>query len=197
MSELLFSQASENNKQPILEVLRVVLAQHNRVLEIGSGTGQHAVYFAEQLPYLCWIPSDRIDNLNAIQRRLDAFPTINIAPLVELDVCQTTWPSDFDAVFSANTAHIMPWETTRLMLMQVAERLPGGGTFALYGPFNYQGDFPSESNARFNEWLKGVANHQGIRDFEKVNDIVCSAGLHLLQDYAMPTNNRMLVWRKS
>lgn len=191
-----FSQACENNKNPILEILRDVFANTKQVLEIGSGTGQHAVYFAEHLQHLHWQPSDRRENLAGIQTWIDAFPQKNLLPIIELDVTQAQWPQSVDAVFSANTTHIMPWEIAQLMLQKVASLLPADGTFALYGPFNYRGEFTSESNANFDRWLKNAAPHQGIRDFEKVNEIVCKQGLTLLKDYAMPANNRLLTWKK-
>ena len=197
MSQLPFSQASENNKLPILQVLQKVFSDSKKVLEIGSGTGQHAVFFAEQLPHLSWIPSDRPENLGGIQARLNTFPQKNITPLQELDVTQAAWPTGFDAVFSANTAHIMPWEITQIMLKKVSEALPKNGTFTLYGPFNYNGEFTSPSNASFDVWLKTQAPHQGIRHFEEVNQIVSDSGLSLLEDNSMPANNRLLVWRKS
>lgn len=196
MQNLPFSQACENNKNPILDILKEIFADKTRVLEIGSGTGQHAVYFAEHLKHLHWQPSDRIENLEGINLWLDTYPQDNLSLPIELDVSQNNWPQDFDAVFSANTAHIMPWKLTQLMLEKVATLLPEKGVFALYGPFNYGGEFTSDSNANFDRWLKSIAPHQGIRDFEKVNEIVCSAGMHLLNDYAMPANNRLLAWRK-
>src|SRR5690606_11915342 len=116
--------------------------------------------------------------------------------VIELDVSQPNWPTDFDAVFSANTAHIMPWGITQLMLKKVAQLLPTQGKFALYGPFNYEGKYTSESNARFDQWLKDIAPHQGIRHFEEVNQLVCDDGLELLRDYTMPANNRLLLWQK-
>lgn len=196
MQNLPFSQACENNKNPILEILKEIFADSTRVLEIGSGTGQHAVYFAECLKHLEWQPSDRVANLEGINLWINTYPQNNLLRPIELDVSQQNWPQDFDAVFSANTAHIMPWELTQLMLKTVASLLPEEGVFALYGPFNYGGEFTSDSNANFDRWLKSVAPHQGIRDFEKVNEIVCSAGMHLLNNYAMPANNRLLAWRK-
>lgn len=197
MEYLPFSQACENNKLPILDILANVFSDRSTVLEIGSGTGQHAVYFAEQLPQLIWQPSDQKENLDGIQLRLNTQPQNNLCPAIELDVSQGDWPLGFDAVFSANTAHIMPWEICQTMLREVAQRLPENGIFSLYGPFNYDGNYTSDSNKKFDSWLKNIAEHQGIRDFETVNKIIFDEGMHLLQDYSMPANNRLLVWKKT
>ena len=196
MQNLPFSQASENNKDPILEILNGVFNDCKHVLEIGSGTGQHAVYFSQHLKHLQWQPSDRKENLAGINNRINAYPQSNLSLALELDVTQNNWPQHFDAVFSANTAHIMPWEITQIMLQKVARLLPTGGKFALYGPFNYEGKFTSASNEKFNQWLKEMAAHQGIRDFEKVNALLYDAAMNLVNDYSMPANNRLLVWKK-
>ena len=192
-----FSQACENNKQPILEVLKTLFSSSRQVLEIGSGTGQHAVYFAKELPHLIWQPTDRGEYLPGIElwRQEEPLPNL-LAPLI-LDVTQHDWPQNFDAAFSANTAHIMSLENARHMLNQIGNRLPVHGIFALYGPFNYHGDYASESNVQFDAWLKTVNPQQGIRDFETINHSAEQAGLYLLNDYPMPANNRLLCWRKT
>lgn len=191
-----FSQACENNKAYILKVLKSAFAPVGKVLEIGSGTGQHAVYFAEHLSHLQWQPSDLIDNHPGIEQWLAQYQGQNMLSLRALDMSTTPSLEGYDAVFSANTAHIMPWETTQIMLRQVAKSLPENGVFALYGPFNYGGNYTSQSNADFDQWLKQRAPHQGIRDFEAVNDVVTHTGLSLVRDHAMPANNRLLIWRK-
>lgn len=192
-----FSQACLNNRDPILQVLRRVFAQQHQVLEIGSGTGQHAVYFAEHLPHLHWQTSDLVENHEAILAWLDDYAGDNIAPPLELDVTQQDWPvSEFDAVFSANTAHIMPWEAVEQMFAGIPSVLQSGGILALYGPFNYNGTYTSESNRRFDGWLKAQAPHRAIRDFELINALAQRADLTLLEDNAMPANNRLLVWRR-
>lgn len=191
-----FSQSCENNKEPILAVLREVFQNVNQVLEIGAGTGQHSVYFAPTLPHLNWQCADLAANLPGISLWHQAYPRANLLPIIELDMQAPVWPAGFDAVFSANTAHIMPWQLTQKMLVQVAQHLPSGGLFALYGPFNYGGTFTSESNARFDVWLKSQAEHMGIRDFEALNELADTNGLRLQKDYAMPANNRCLLWKK-
>lgn len=191
-----FSQACENNKEPILQVLKSAFAPSTQVLEIGSGTGQHAVHFAAHLSHLRWQPSDQWQDNNDIQSWLDDYSGKNLLPYTVLDVCQETWPEGFDAVFSANTLHIMPWEAGKLMLRRVATLLPENGMFALYGPFKYKGAFTTESNANFDVHLKNNAAHQGIRDFEEVKRILTDNGMVLVRDHALPANNQLLVWKK-
>lgn len=192
-----FSQACENNKDSILQVLQQAFTQVTRVLEIGSGTGQHAVYFSQALPHLIWQASDRQENLAGINLWLADADHANILPPILLDINQAAWPTGFDAVFSANTAHIMTWESVQRMFIQVGKYLPPSGLFALYGPFNYQGEYTSESNRQFDIYLKSVNPQQGIRAFERVEEIAIKAGLMLLQDNAMPANNRLLIWEKA
>ncbi|MFL0811305.1 MAG: DUF938 domain-containing protein [Agarilytica sp.] len=192
-----FCQACDNNKDPILTVLQHAFANVSRVLEIGSGTGQHAVHFAPGLPHLTWQTSDRALNLHGIEAWMAANPAINLPGPIPLDVDDTLWPNDFDAVFSANTAHIMPWKQVERMFLMVGKTLWNYGTFALYGPFNYNGKFTSEGNFKFDTQLKLQNPNQGIRDFEAINCLALSVGLVLLEDHAMPANNRLLIWEKS
>lgn len=191
-----FSQSCENNKEPILAVLKEVFATVRQVLEIGAGTGQHSVFFAPALLHLKWQCADLAVNLAGIKQWHGAYPSANLLPPIVLDMANPHWPTGFDAVFSANTAHIMPWPLTQKMLMEVATHLPLGGVFALYGPFNYKGTFTSESNERFDSFLKEQAPHMGIRDFEAVNELACVNGLRLQEDRPMPANNRCLIWAK-
>lgn len=191
-----FSQACLNNREPILDVLRRVFANSRRVLEIGSGTGQHAVYFAEQLPHLHWQTSDLTENHAGINAWLDEFCGDNLSRPLELDVTSGIWPGEkVDAIFSANTAHIMSWEAVQQMFAGIPEVLDSGGVMALYGPFNYHGAYTSDSNQRFDVWLKAQEPHRGIRDFEQVDGLARQAGMQLMEDNAMPANNRLLVWR--
>lgn len=194
--DLPFSQACENNKQPILEVISRVFQASRQVLEIGSGTGQHAVYFAQQMNELRWQPTEQAENIAYLTPRLTQASLANVLTPVALSIGKDAFPSGFDSVFSANTAHIMPWEITQRMLQEVGANLPSQGVFALYGPFNYAGEYTSESNRAFDLHLAAVAPHQGIRDFEAVTEVAKKAGLNLLEDNAMPANNRLLVWRK-
>lgn len=196
MSAKPFSQACENNKQPILAEIRNYFLPGQKVLEVGSGTGQHAVHFAANLPGVFWQTSDLPENHAGINAWIRDSGLTNIGEPIPLDVTHTTWPVGFDGVFSANTAHIMPWQAVQQFIPGAAAGLNAGGVFCLYGPFNYGGQYTSASNADFDRWLKSRYPHQGIRDFEAVNGLAVRYGLRLLDDIAMPANNRLLVWRK-
>ncbi len=191
------SPSCERNREPILDVLREHLLDRRRLLEIGSGTGQHAVYFAEALPHLTWQASDRADNLPGIGQWLADAALTNTPPALELDVTGTWPPQRYDAVFSANTLHIMSWAEVERTFAGLADILADDAKLIVYGPFNYHGRFTSESNAKFELWLKERGAHQGIRDFEQVNALAEAIGLALVEDRAMPANNRCLVWRKA
>lgn len=194
---LAFSQAAENNKQPILRVLRTAFAGVRNVLEIGSGAGQHAVYFGQHLPHLIWHTSDLAHNLDDINARLVAEAPANIIAPIALDVADTVWPvSDIDGVFSANAVHIMSWRHVMRMFEGIGKILAPRGTLCLYGPFKYQGNFTTASNAQFDVWLKQRDPLSGIRDFEAVDILARAQGLHLVADHPMPANNQLLVWRR-
>lgn len=187
----------ERNREPILAVLRDHFAERRAVLEIGSGTGQHAVFFAAALPHLTWQASDRADNLDGIDAWLDEAALPNTPAAIAFDV-NAAWPRQrFDAVFSSNTLHIMGWPEVERLFASLPDILTDDARLVIYGPFNYGGKFTSESNAAFDAWLKGQGAHQGIRDFEAVDALARSAGLSLLEDRAMPSNNRCLVWRSA
>lgn len=193
-----FSQACENNKQPILTVLARIFKDSRHVLEIGSGTGQHAVFFARELAHLTWQTSDVLANHQGIHRWLSAYPAPNLLTPVEFDLRAPIWPeSAIDAVFSANTAHIVSWPLVEVMLTAIAEHLPVGGHFVLYGPFNYAGQFTSDSNRAFDQFLRERDPASGIRDIEALQTQAARVGLELQDDVAMPANNRCLVWRKN
>lgn len=183
-----FSEASERNRGPILAVLKRVFKHRKRVLEVGSGTGQHAAYFAAELPHLVWQASDVAEHLPGIREWI-ADP----AP-IELDV-DGVWPRiDADAVFSANTCHIMSWVQVQRMFAGIGN-IPSLKTLCLYGPFHYNGRPTAESNARFDAMLRARNPASGIRDFEAINALAETAGLVLQEDNGMPANNRLLVWR--
>jgi len=193
-----YSQACVNNREPILSVIARLFSNHKNILEIGSGTGQHAVYFARQMPHLIWQSSDRADNHPGIQLWLQDADLNNTPPPLELDVMQNPWPQiTADAVFSANTAHIMSWASVERMLTMIATCLPNNRLFVLYGPFNYEGHYTSDSNARFDQWLRQRDPLSGIRDFEVINNLATRLGLILKEDIEMPANNRILVWHTS
>ncbi|RZI40948.1 DUF938 domain-containing protein [Herbaspirillum sp. HC18] len=193
----MYSAACERNREPILAVLRDVLANARTVLEIGSGTGQHAVYFGTNLPHLAWQTSDLPENHASILAWLHEEQPSNVLPPLPLDVEADEWPAGpFDAVFTANTCHIMAWPHVEAMFAGVGRVLKQGGLLCIYGPFNYNGKFTSESNALFDMSLKAQGEHMGIRDFEAVDRLAVAQGMVLVADHAMPANNRLLVWRR-
>jgi cyclopropane fatty-acyl-phospholipid synthase-like methyltransferase len=192
-----YSESCEQNSEPILKVLQTHLSDRKKVLEIGSGTGQHAIYFASQLPHLVWLTSDLSSTHAGINAWLDEVNLPNIQRPLDLDVTLKEWPTtDIDAVFSANTAHIISWPAVVTMFAGVDRVLKHGGIFCLYGPFNYEGEYTSDSNARFDLWLKSRDPNSAIRHFEAVNQLANSHGMTLLNDHQMPANNRILVWQK-
>ena len=198
MTEKPDAPATARNREPILAVLRAHLARCGSVLEIGSGTGQHAVYFARALPHLSWQATDRADNLAGIQAWLDDAALPNTPRAVELDVTRQPWsPGRFDAVFSANTLHIMGWPDVQAMFRGLPSVMAPACTLVIYGPFNYGGRHTSDSNAAFDASLKADDPRRGIRDMEAVDELAASIGLRLADDIAMPANNRTLVWRRS
>jgi cyclopropane fatty-acyl-phospholipid synthase-like methyltransferase len=190
------ADACDRNREPILEVLLQQLADRRRVLEIGSGTGQHAVHFAAALPQLSWQSSDLEQNLPGIRRWIEDASLQNLPPPLCLDVC-AGWPERrFDAVFTANTLHIMSWEAVRAMFAAMPAVLEPDSRLVVYGPFNYHGTYTSQSNADFDRWLKRRSAQSGIRDFAAVDELAASIGFRLIEDRAMPANNRTLVWRR-
>jgi len=192
------SPSCERNRAPILEVLSEAFAGCTRVLEIGSGTGQHAVHFARALPHLTWQTSDRAENLPGIRVWLDEAGLPNTPPPIVLDVTQTDWPSArHDAVFSANTLHIMAWPEVETLFARLPEILGEDARLAIYGPFNIDNRPTSASNAEFDLWLHRQAPHMGIRDRAAVDALAMAAGLQRIADHVMPANNRCLVWRTS
>lgn len=192
-----FSAACERNREPILALLREVLAPCRSVLEIGSGTGQHAIFFGAQLPHLTWQSSDLAHYHPSILAWQRETPAPNVLPPLLLDVTAAEWPAGpFDAVFSANTCHIMAWRDVQAMFAGIARVLGADGMLCIYGPFNYGGAFTSASNARFDAALRAQAPHMGLRDVEAVAALAVAAGLVWQADYAMPANNRLLIWRR-
>jgi len=196
-ARLPFSQACENNREPILGVLRRHLEMPATVIEVGSGTGQHAVYFAAELPHITWQPTDRAENLSAVAAWRDHAGLPNVAAPIELDVLHEPWPVITSAaVFSANTTHIMSWRAVEAFTRGVGRILAPDGLFFLYGPFNYGGAYTSASNAEFDAFLRTRDPASGIRAIEDMQALAGAAGLTLLEDNALPANNRLLVWTK-
>lgn len=192
-----YSQACENNKAPIMAIIRDVFSQPTTVWEIGSGTGQHACHFASELPHLIWQPTDVSENLPGINAWRDEAQLANLNQPLVLDVTDPVWPCNgMDAVFTANTLHIMSWQNVEILFERFQACLNPSARVCIYGPFNYHGNYTSDSNARFDQWLKNRDPVSGIRDFEAVIVLAEKAGLRLLKDNAMPTNNRLLVLQK-
>jgi len=198
MDTLPFSSAAERNQQPILDQLRVLIPENGSVLEIGSGTGQHAVYFTQELPGLLWQPSDREENLAGLKARIAAEGNESILPPIRLDVVYDSWPGyAYDAAFSANTAHIMPWDAVEAMFAGVADHLDTHARFCLYGPFNIGDCFTSESNAHFDARLRAEDSRMGIRDMALLESLAATHQMPIEQKLAMPANNFILVFKKS
>ena len=191
-----FSPSCERNRDPILAVLRQHFADRRSVLEIGSGTGQHAVHFAAAMPWLRWQCSDVAEHLPGIRMWLDEAALATTPAPIELDV-RGAWPVQrFDAVFSANSLHIMGWTDVQAFFAGVGRALADDATLVVYGPFNYGGEYSSDSNREFDGWLKARDPRSGIRDFEDVDALARGIGLALVADVAMPANNRTLAWRR-
>jgi hypothetical protein len=197
MDSLPYSQACENNKTFILAILREALADAREVLEVGSGTGQHACYFAGQLPWLRWQPTDIEENLPVLRPRSAAYAGENLLPPVALDVREQPWRVPVpDAVFTANSLHIMSLDSVERLFSALGAQAPARCRLAVYGPFNYGGRYTSDSNARFDQWLAQQNPESAIRDFETVDEMARDAGFSLQSDNEMPANNRLLVWQK-
>jgi cyclopropane fatty-acyl-phospholipid synthase-like methyltransferase len=190
--------ATERNREPILAVLRAQFAHRQRVLEIGSGTGQHAVYFARAMPHLKWQTSDLLANHAGIRAWIAQSGLPNVLPPRELDIGRAeTWPiTRHDAIFSANTLHIASWPEVESLFANLPRVLAAKATVVFYGPFNVGGEFTSESNAAFDAALRAEDPRRGIRDLEAVQALAAAAGLHFLIDIPMPANNRCVVWQK-
>jgi len=197
MTDRPYSAASDRNREPILAVLRAHFAPRRCVLEIGSGTGQHAVHFAAAMPALTWQCSDRRENLPGIHAWLAEAALPNTPVPIELDVSTGPWPAvRHDAVYSANTLHIMAWHEVERMFEGLDRVLEDDAVVAIYGPFNRDGAFTSASNAAFDADLRSRAPHMGLRDAADVDALARRIGLRQVADVGMPANNRTLIWRR-
>ncbi|MFI2811157.1 DUF938 domain-containing protein [Microbulbifer sp. JSM ZJ756] len=187
--------ACGRNRAPILGELRRLLADSRSVLEIGSGTGQHAVYFAPRLPHLCWQSSDRADNLPGIRAWLAHCPSPNLPPPLELDV-DRAWPElQVDAVFTANSLHIMAESSVAALFRQPPRVLRPGGQLLVYGPMKIAGDYIGPGNADFDQWLHQRDPASGIRDLEWLDGLAAAAGLERRELNFLPANNQLVAWR--
>jgi hypothetical protein len=193
-----FSQSCENNKAPILEFLREVFVDRAMVLEVASGTGQHACHFAGNMPWLQWQPTELADNLPVLVPRCTHYAGENLLAPVDLDVRDSPWPLEIpDALFGANLLHIMSFGAVEKFFTALGRYAPGDVMLAVYGPFNYGGHYTSPSNARFDQWLARQNPESAIRHFEDVDGLARDAGFTLSSDNEMPANNRLLVWNRS
>ena len=191
-----FSQACENNKVAILAALADSFSASKTVLEVGSGSGQHAVFFAPNMPWLSWQTSDILVNHQGISQWLREYPAGNLLHPIALDL-NHPWPIEkIDAIYTANTLHIISWPLVQAFFSGASQHLNQQGKCCIYGPFNYQGQYTSESNASFDIWLKERDSQSAIRDMEAIIALAESVGLSLENDHAMPANNRLLVFQK-
>jgi hypothetical protein len=190
--------APERNKEPILDVLRRVLPARGTLLEVASGSGQHAAFFAAWLPELCFQPSDvDPDNLASIAAYVNEAQRPNLLAPRLLDVCAEDWGvGTVDAVFNANMIHIAPWACCLGLMQGAARHLASEGPLVLYGPFRIGGEHTAESNRAFDERLKAQNVSWGVRDLEQVVQVADAAGLTFVERVAMPANNQTLVFRK-
>jgi SAM-dependent methyltransferase len=191
-----FSESCERNKQPILEILTVELRACFTVLEIGSGTGQHAVHFASAMPHVDWQPTERAEELPSLATRITAEAADNLRPPLPLDVSNPSWPGPFDVVFTANTLHIMSWDAALNFFRGAGRVLGERGLLCVYGPFLYTNVDTVPSNIAFDQWLRARDAESGLRSFEAVSELAGKQSLVLQADYPMPANNRLLVWRR-
>lgn len=192
-----YSESCDQNKDPILSVIAPLFINYSRVLEIGSGTGQHAVYFAGKMPHLIWYTSDCDPYLDGINIWLDDVGLPNAMPPFELNVTTSQWPAlDTDAIFTANSIHIMHQQDVVNLMTAAGELLQEKGSLVIYGPFNYNGLYTSDSNERFDRWLKNRDPLSGIKDFEEIASLANISGMQLITDYVMPANNRILHFLK-
>lgn len=193
-----FSQACENNKDPILEKIIHIFQPGDTVLEIGSGTGQHVLYFTTQLPEVTWLPAELNENMHTLLAGLEGEERSNLQlPPLTLDTSEE-WPDiEVDGIFAANCLHIMSQNSVTCFFEGVGRLLRPGGNLCVYGPFKYQDQFTTESNAEFDQWLKARNPVSGIRDFEMVDELAAKEGLTLMADYSLPANNQLIHWQRA
>lgn len=198
MNEKKTAPSVARNRGPILEILSLYIKEEKgTLLEIGSGTGEHAIYFAPKFPKLSWVCSDQQENHEVIKAWIEEGNDKNIIGPKSLKIGEDDFPKmSFQYVFTANTLHIMSWKEVKTLIKLIGKRLRQDSLVFIYGPFNYNGEFTSDSNKQFNEWLKQRNPESGIRDFEKVKDLMAKAGLSLEFDHEMPANNRLLVFKR-
>lgn len=193
-----YSAACERNKDPIWAIIAPYLESANTVLEIGSGTGQHAVYFAQRAPMVSWQTSDQRHYLDGVRAQIESQANATLPPPIELDVTQSRWLEtdvEYDIIYTANTLHIMAWKEVEAFFSGLSQVTHKDSVLIVYGPFKVQGRHTSESNAAFDQSLQARGVGSGIRDIETICLAAQAAGFQLLQDHAMPANNRCLIWQ--
>ncbi len=189
--------AAERNKAPILAVIERYLLSARGVLEIGAGSGHHALYFAAQLPHLRWQASEQGGNMRGLSMNLADAGLANLLPPLELNVLHASWPvSALDAVFAANVVQCMTSPALAALFQGVGEHLSADGVFLLYGPFNRDGRYTSEGNQQLDAWARSLDADFGLRDRAALEELATHCGLRLCEDHAMPANNQLLVWRR-
>lgn len=192
-----FNPAAERNKAPILAVIERYLLRARTVLEIGAGSGQHALFLAAQLPHLRWQPSEQPSQLADLRENLRGAALANLCPAIELDVLAPHWPLDgLDAVYAANVVQCMTSPALAALFRGVGAQLAADGVFLLYGPFNRDGRFTSEGNQQLAAWARSLDADFGLRDRALLEQLAARHGLYLCDDHAMPANNQLLVWRR-
>ncbi|MDB3992200.1 class I SAM-dependent methyltransferase [Gammaproteobacteria bacterium] len=197
-SQLPYSEACEKNKSSILKIFQKYIKNQKTLLEIGSGSGQHAAFFAERFPNLVWQSSDVTETLYSLNLRLVESRLKNLPEALPVNVDNLLWSEDkYDLIFTANSLHIMSESSVRNFFLGLPKVLEDFGLVLIYGPFKYKGQFTTESNAEFDNWLKARDLRSGIRDFESVNFLAKEARLELIEDASMPANNQLLVYSKT
>jgi len=192
-----YSESCDQNQAVILSILSPLLLSSSNVLEIGSGTGQHAIYFADNMPHLIWYTSDCQSYHEGINAWLSEACLSNVKEPFALDVSKSKWPEiEVDAIFTANSVHIMHQLDVENLIQGAGELLKKNGALIIYGPFNYAGTYTSDSNERFDQWLKNRDSQSGIKHFENIELLAKKCGLQLVCDYDMPANNRILHYKK-
>jgi len=194
-----FSGACERNKDVILDVISPYLNKAKTVLEIGSGTAQHAIYFAQNAPHIVWQTSDQKEYLEGINAQLQNTNIDNVQRPYELDVNQTQWIENqlrFDLIYTANTFHIMRWSDVCAFFNGLNSAVNKNAVLVVYGPFKYNGNFTSASNQVFDQTLRSRECGSAIRNFEAVDELAKEQGFELIKDHPMPANNQCLIWKR-
>ena len=193
-----YSKAAENNRAPIAHVMGKHLPPDASVLEIGSGAGQHALHMSHTFPGITWLPSEREAVVPILRANLALCGSKNIQPPLVLDLADFAWSGDqVDTVYAANVMHIVSESLGERLVQLAADALEPSGLLMLYGPYKYNGQFTTKSNATFDQWLKDRDPASGVRDFEAVVATAQCTGLTLAHDYAMPANNQMLIFERA